>query len=56
MGLSWPQRLTQLSNLVGTDIVADDEERQGQRLDEYLTSHAGDEQGTCISTHASTIN
>ena len=38
MPLSWTQRLAQLSSIVGTDPVVDDEERQGQALDEYLGS------------------
>ncbi|KAF8521106.1 kinase-like domain-containing protein, partial [Hysterangium stoloniferum] len=44
MVLSWTQRLTQLSILIGTDVVADDEDRQGQVLDEYLASQTEDKQ------------
>lgn len=44
MSLSWAQRLSQISKIIGTDAITDDENRQGQALDEYLSSHGQTDQ------------
>ena len=45
MPLTWTQRLTRLSNILGTNIVTDDEARQGKALDQFLTSRTKKERG-----------
>jgi hypothetical protein len=37
MPLSWAQRLTRISAIIGTDPITDDEDYQGKALDEYLS-------------------
>ncbi|KAF8503180.1 kinase-like domain-containing protein [Gautieria morchelliformis] len=38
MPLSWTHRVSLLCDALGTNIITDDEERQGQALDQHLTS------------------
>jgi hypothetical protein len=49
MPLTWTQRLSRLCNILSTDVVADDEERQGQALDRFLASRPTEGRGVCTN-------